>query len=105
VTRDSVLALAQSWGMRVAERRIGIDDILAAHGAGNLTEVFGTGTAAVISPICELFYKGQTIVINDRKVGPWTQRIYDTLAGIQQGIMPDCFGWMVSVWQGKLSPV
>jgi branched-chain amino acid aminotransferase len=98
VTRDSVIALAHSWGIRVAERRIGIDDILAAHGAGNLTEVFGTGTAAVISPVSELFYKGHTIVINDRKVGPWTQRIYDTLTGIQQGILPDGFGWMVSVW-------
>jgi branched-chain amino acid aminotransferase len=97
VTRDSVIALAQSWGIRIAERRIGIDDILAAHGAGNLTEVFGTGTAAVISPICELYYKGHTIVINDRKVGPWTQRIYDALTGIQRGMMPDCFGWMVSV--------
>jgi branched-chain amino acid aminotransferase len=97
VTRDSVLRLAHSWGIRVAERRIGIDDILAAHGAGNLTEVFGTGTAAVISPVCELFYKGHAIVINDRKVGPWTQRIYDTLTGIQRGTAPDPFGWMVPV--------
>jgi branched-chain amino acid aminotransferase len=48
--------------------------------------------------VCELYYKGHTIVINDRKVGPWTQRIYDTLTGIQQGIIRDCFGWMVSVW-------
>jgi branched-chain amino acid aminotransferase len=97
VTRDSVITLAQSWGFRVAERRIGIDDILAAHGAGNLTEVFGTGTAAVISPVCELFYKGHAIVINDRKVGPWTQRIYDTLTAIQWGTAPDPFGWMVPV--------
>jgi branched-chain amino acid aminotransferase len=97
VTRDSVLALAQSWGIRVAERRIGIDDILAAHGAGNLTEVFGTGTAAVISPVCELFYKGHAIVINDHKVGPWTQRIYDILTAIQWGTIPDPFGWMVAV--------
>jgi branched-chain amino acid aminotransferase len=97
VTRDSVITLAQSWGIRVAERRIGIDDILAAHGAGKLTEVFGTGTAAVISPVCELFYKGHAIIINDRKVGPWTQRIYEALTGIQWGITPDPFGWMVSV--------
>jgi branched-chain amino acid aminotransferase len=97
VTRDSVITLAQSWGIRVAERRIGIDDILAAHGAGKLTEVFGTGTAAVISPVCELFYKGHAIVINDRKVGPWTQRIYEALTAIQWGLTPDPFGWMVSV--------
>jgi branched-chain amino acid aminotransferase len=97
VTRDSVLTLAQSWGIRTAERRISIDDILAAHGAGKLTEVFGTGTAAVISPVCELFYKGYSIVINDRKVGPWTQRIYDTLTAIQWGTAPDPFGWMVPV--------
>jgi branched-chain amino acid aminotransferase len=97
VTRDSVITLAQSWGIRVAERRIGIDDILAAHGAGNLTEVFGTGTAAVISPICELFYKGHTIVINNRKVGPMTQKIYDALTSIQQGFTLDSFGWMVKI--------
>jgi len=97
VTRDSVITLARSWGLRIAERRIGIDDILAAHGAGKLTEVFGTGTAAVISPICELFYKGHAIVINNRKVGPMTQKIYDALTSIQQGIMPDHFGWMVPI--------
>jgi len=83
--------------MHVAERRIGIDDILAAHGAGKLTEVFGTGTAAVISPVCELFYKGHAIVINDRKVGPWTQRIYEALTAIQWGTVADPFGWMVVV--------
>lgn len=97
VTRDSVITLAHRWGIRVAERRIGIDDILAAHGAGNLTEVFGTGTAAVISPVCELFYKGHSIVINDRKVGPWTQRIYDALTAIQWGAAPDPLGWMVPI--------
>jgi branched-chain amino acid aminotransferase len=96
VTRDSVIALAQSWGVRVAKRRIGIDDILTAHGAGKLTEVFGTGTAAVISPVCELYYKAQTIVINNRKVGPVTQKIYDALTSIQQGLTPDLYGWMVS---------
>lgn len=97
VTRDSVLRLARSWGIRTAERRISIDDILAAHAAGKLTEVFGTGTAAVISPVCELFYKGFSIVINDRKVGPWTQRIYDTLTAIQWGTAPDPLSWMVPV--------
>jgi branched-chain amino acid aminotransferase len=97
VTRDSVITLARSWGIRIAERRIGIDDILAAHGAGNLTEVFGTGTAAVISPVCELFYKGHAIVINNQKVGPLTQKIYDALTGIQQGIAPDYFHWMVNI--------
>jgi branched-chain amino acid aminotransferase len=97
VTRDSVIALAQNWGLRVAERRIGIDDLLAAHGAGKLTEVLGTGTAAVISPVCELFYKAQTIVINNRKVGPITQKIYEALTSIQQGLTPDLHGWMVSV--------
>jgi branched-chain amino acid aminotransferase len=102
VTRDSVITLAQSWGLRVAERRIGIDDILAAHGAGNLTEVFGTGTAAVISPVCELFYKGHTIVINDRKVGPLTQKLYDALTRIQCGIAEDLHGWLVPVGQSEM---
>jgi branched-chain amino acid aminotransferase len=97
VTRDSVITLAHTWGLHVAERRIGIDDILAAHGAGKLTEVFGTGTAAVISPVSELFYKGHTIVINDRKVGALTQKIYDALTSIQRGILPDGFGWMAPI--------
>jgi branched-chain amino acid aminotransferase len=97
VTRDSVITLAHTWGLHVAERRIGIDDILAAHGAGKLTEVFGTGTAAVISPVSELFYKEQTIVINNRKVGPTTQKIYEALTSIQQGITPDSWGWMVPI--------
>jgi branched-chain amino acid aminotransferase len=97
VTRDSVITLARHWGIRVAERRIGIDDILAAHGAGNFTEVFGTGTAAVISPVCELFYKGHTIVINNQKVGPLTQKIYDALTSIQQGISVDYFDWLVKI--------
>ena len=97
VTRDSVIALAHSWGLHVAERRLGIDDILAAHGAGNLTEVFGTGTAAAISPVSELFYKGHTIVINNYKVGAWTQRTYEALTAIQWGTAPDPFGWMTPI--------
>jgi branched-chain amino acid aminotransferase len=97
VTRDSVITLAHSWGIRVAERRIGIDDILAAHGAGKLTEVFGTGTAAVISPVCELFYKGYAIVINNRKLGPMTQKLYDAITGIQRGIIEDLYGWLVPI--------
>ena len=64
---------------------------------GKLQEAFGTGTAAVISPIGELFYKGEKQVINNFKTGELTQKLYDTLTGIQWGKIEDCFGWTQEV--------
>ncbi|MEK7838844.1 MAG: branched-chain amino acid aminotransferase [candidate division NC10 bacterium] len=97
VTRDSVLTLLRDWGLRVSERQVGIDEVMAAHRAGTLTEVWGTGTAAVISPVGELAYKGETMVINGGKIGPLTQRLYDAIVGIQYGQAPDPHGWTVEV--------
>ncbi|MDH7515597.1 MAG: branched-chain amino acid aminotransferase [Bacteroidota bacterium] len=97
VTRDSVLTLARSWGMKVAERSITIDEVVDAHRKGRLQEVFGTGTAAVISPVGELSYKGESFIINDRKIGPVAQRMYDTVTGIQYGELEDTFGWNVHI--------
>ncbi|OGK87630.1 MAG: branched chain amino acid aminotransferase, partial [Candidatus Rokubacteria bacterium GWC2_70_24] len=93
VTRDSVLTLLRDWGLRASERQVGIDEVMAAHRAGTLTEVWGTGTAAVISPVGELAYKGETMVINGGKIGPLTQRLYDAIVGIQYGQAPDPHGW------------
>jgi branched-chain amino acid aminotransferase len=93
VTRDSVLALARHWGMKVDERSITIEELAAAHAAGRLKEAFGTGTAAVISPVGELVYKGVSMPINERKIGPVAQRFYDTITGIQYGEIEDPFGW------------
>ncbi|MEK7770398.1 MAG: branched-chain amino acid aminotransferase, partial [candidate division NC10 bacterium] len=89
VTRDSVLTLLRDWGLRVSERQVGIDEVMAAYHKGLLTEVWGTGTAAVISPVGELAYKGEKMVINGGKIGPLTQRLYDAIVGIQYGQAPD----------------
>lgn len=92
ITRDSVLTLLRSWGMRVSERPIAINDVIAAAKAGRL-EMWGTGTAAVISPVGELGYKGERYVIGDGKTGALTRKLYDTIVGIQYGTAPDPFGW------------
>ncbi len=97
ITRDSVLQLGRDWGMNVSERSIGVDEILEAHRAGTLTEAFGTGTAAVISPVGEFVYRGESLVINDRKIGPLAQKFYDTLTGIQYGELDDPNGWIENI--------
>ena len=97
VTRDSCLALLRSWGMKVSERRVSIDELKEAYAAGKLTEAFGTGTAAVISPIGELNDDGNIMTLSDGKIGPISQRLYDTLTGIQWGKVEDTMGWIVKV--------
>jgi branched-chain amino acid aminotransferase len=97
VTRDSVLALTREWGLRVSERPISIDELVEAAHRGTLQEVWGTGTAAVISPVGELAYKGERIVVNGGGIGPLTQKLYDTIVGIQYGTTPDPRGWTVTV--------
>ena len=97
VTRDSVLTLMREWGLRVSERPVTIDEVAQAAHKGQLQEVWGTGTAAVISPVGELSYKGERIVINGGRIGPLTQKLYDTIVGIQYGTAPDPHGWTVAV--------
>ena len=97
VTRDSVLTLMREWGLRVSERPVTIDELATAAHHGKLAEVWGTGTAAVISPVGELSYKGERIVINGGRIGPLTQKLYDTIVGIQYGTAPDTRGWTVAV--------
>ena len=92
ITRKSVLALARSFDLPVSERRISVDELFEQYRAGQLTEAFGTGTAAVISPIGELDYRGSAIRLGD-EIGPVARRMYDTLTGIQTGRLPDEFGW------------
>lgn len=92
ITRDSVLTLLHSWGMRVSERPIAIEDVIAAAKERRL-EMWGTGTAAVISPVGELGYKGERYVVGDGKTGALTQKLYDTIVGIQYGTAADPFGW------------
>ena len=83
--------------MPVSERRITIQEIADAYDAGKLDEVFGTGTAAVISPVGHLKWEDKVMEINNNKIGPISQKIYDTLTGIQWGTRPDPFGWIVPV--------
>lgn len=97
ITRKSCLDIVRSWGMKAEERRISIDEVVEAYNAGKLDEVFGTGTAAVISPVGHLRYGDLVMTINDNKIGAISQRLYDELTGIQWGRVEDKFGWTVKI--------
>ena len=97
VTRNSSLKLLASWGYKVTERKISIDELFAAAQDGSLEEAFGTGTAAVISPIGLMSIHGQDIQIGDGKIGPTAQKLYDTLTGIQWGKIADPFDWTYEI--------
>ena len=97
VTRDSAIQLLRSWGYKVSERLLSIDEIREAADNGKLDEAFGTGTAAVISPIGELNEAGKVMIINEGKIGPISQRLYNNLTGIQWGTVEDTMGWTVAV--------
>ena len=79
------------------EGKLPIADVMAAAKDGRLEEVFGTGTAAVVSPVGKLYYEGDEVTVNDGNIGQVTQRLYDTLTGIQWGVLPDEKGWIVKV--------
>ena len=93
ITRKSCLELMRSWGYEVEERLISIDELIAAAEDGTLEEAWGTGTAAVVSPIGELNYEGKRLPVADGGIGEVTQRLYDELTGIQWGKTADPFGW------------
>ena len=93
VTRDSMIQVLKKWGYTVREERLSIDDLMQAGRDGKLEEVFGTGTAAVISPVGMLAYKDEKLVINNEQIGDLTQKLYDYLTGIQWGRVKDEFGW------------
>ncbi len=95
ITRDSVLRLTRDWGLKVNERPIAIDEILAANDNGTLMEIFGTGTAAVISPVGSLNYKGRECVIHGGRTGELSQRLFDEMQAIQYGHKEDSHGWIV----------
>ncbi|MEH6985891.1 branched-chain amino acid aminotransferase, partial [Priestia megaterium] len=97
ITRKSIIELLKHWDMPVTERRISMEEIKQAYSEGKLEEAFGTGTAAVISPIGELFWNNEKMVINDGNTGEVSQKLYDTLTGIQNGTVEDPFGWAVEV--------
>lgn len=97
VTRMSCIELLKKWGYTVSEDRLAIEDVMKASKEGKLEEVFGTGTAAVISPVGELRYEGEVAYINNGEIGEVTHKLYDTITGIQWGKQPDDMGWTVEV--------
>lgn len=97
ITRDSIIALCKHKGIKISERKLSIDQLESAYKNGELHEMFASGTAAIVSPVGELLYKGNNMVINDNKIGPVAQEMYDTIYGIQTGKLDDFMGWTVSV--------
>jgi len=94
ITRKSAIELAKSWSMKVSEKRISIQEVADAYDAGKLDEVFGTGTAAVISPVGTLKWGDKVMTINNNQIGPISQKLYDTMTGIQYGRLEDKFNWI-----------
>lgn len=97
VTRQTVMELAASWDITVRERQISIEEVFEGARSGHLREVFGTGTAAVISPVGLIRHEDESVTINQGCIGPFSQRLYDEITGIQYGERPDTFGWCHTV--------
>ena len=97
VTRDSVIQMLKSWGVKISERRITVEELFDAQANGTFEEAFGTGTAAVISPIGELNWNENNISINGGKIGELSQKLYDSITQIQYGKAEDTFGWIVKL--------
>lgn len=97
ITRASIIELLQYWNVPVTERRISMQEVYDAYKAGQLEEAFGTGTAAVISPIGEFYWKEEQMVINNGETGELSQKLYDTLTGIQNGKVADPLKWITKL--------
>ncbi|MFH0892414.1 MAG: branched-chain amino acid aminotransferase [Candidatus Falkowbacteria bacterium] len=97
ITRDSVLKLADSLGLAAIEAYFDINDIISQIKSGEITEIFGSGTAAVIAPVGELYYQRKKFVLDNKKAGPVTERLYDILVSMQYGKYPDLFGWVEEI--------
>lgn len=97
ITRNSVITLCKDWGLEVEERKISVDELIEAQHSGKLEECFGSGTAAVISPVGTLRYKDDVMQIGDGNTGELSQKLYNAVTGIQNGTAEDKFGWVVNV--------
>ena len=97
ITRDSIITVARQLGYEVSEERVAIEDIFADIKSGKLTEAFGTGTAAVISPVGHLCWKDEVVTLNNNEIGPVAQQLYDTLTGIQWGKLEDKNNWITKL--------
>ncbi|MBW6486463.1 MAG: branched-chain amino acid aminotransferase [Syntrophobacterales bacterium] len=97
VTRNSVLQLAKSWGIKVSERRLSMDEIINAINNGKLQEAFASGTAAVVSPVGWIYYRNREYAIAGGKIGELTARLYNDILNIQYGNKDDAFGWRIKI--------
>lgn len=97
ITRDSVIRIARDWGYKVSERLLSIDELIHHIEKGEVREIFGTGTAAIISPVGELYYKGKNYTIADGKVGPLSQKLFDYIKDLQYGFKPDPYEWVEQI--------
>lgn len=97
ITRKSILEMLRHMGVPAEERRISVDELVAAMENGTLEEAWGCGTAAVVSPVGWLAYGGKEYTVNNGQIGPTTQMLYDELTGLQWGKKPDPFGWVYPV--------
>jgi len=97
VTRDSVLQIARRWGLKVSERQLSVEEIQEAQASGKLQEVFASGTAAIVSPVGQIYYKGKEYIINGGKTGELTEKLYNEMLQIQYGEKEDPFGWRVKI--------
>lgn len=97
ITRNSIIQILKDRGYKVTERNVRIEEVIKAHAEGKLDEAFGTGTAAVVSPVAKLCYKGKEYVVGDGKTGKITAMLHDTLCGIQRGKYPDKFNWLYKI--------
>ena len=97
ITRDTVIQMAKKWGLPVTERRLSIDELVDLYEADRLQEVFGSGTAAVISPVGEIKYREKTMTVGDGSVGPWAKRFFDAITDIQYGRAEAPESWVLPV--------
>ncbi len=97
ITRKSCIEILKDWGYTVNERLLSVDELISSTENGKLEEAWGTGTAAVVSPIGHLCYKDKDHIVSGNKIGELTQRLYDELTGIQWGRKPDTRGWCYKV--------
>lgn len=101
VTRNSVIALAKHLGTRVVERPISIDEVITASQNGSLKEAFASGTAAIVSPVGQIHFRGKEYLINGGKTGALAEKLYNEILQIQYGLKEDPFGWRVKIFDGK----
>ena len=97
ITRRSVIEVLKSWNIPVEERKISVAELIESYNNNKLEEAFGTGTAAVISPIGEFNYEGKIMIVNNNKIGELSQKLYDYLTGIQWGKIKDTFNWVKKI--------